>query len=761
MILSGRVLRFLIACFLAAPWCGFAAELGPVPLVATTFGDASPGQPYLPNGPKYIPSLSRDHFARAYLGNGLLGIRPNPDPLSQSETVAAGFVISHATGGFEMLGPAPYPLGADIRVGNRSVRADQTALRVERQTLDLEHGELVTRMNFDAKDGTHLSIEVTLFAVRTTPSLLCEQIEVTSDRGAIVDIVPQIDHEGLPGLVYRDQVPGGKKVASLALGVESDRHSRIGEAVVVVPAENVVKVPGGMFRLNLQAGKPGRFRSIASIVTSVYDPQPDLAAIRVASWGEMLGWDELRSSNRAAWKSLWKGRIVVDGDDVAQRALDSAFFYLHSSMHGDLLTGVAPFGMSQWSDYSGHVFWDMDSWDLPVAVSTDPAAARAMVLFRARGLEAAKRKAASFGMKGAMYPWEAGLDGSEQTPSEADTGWAEQHIVLDVAVGAWEYYEATGDLSTLRTAVWPILQGVAEWIADRGTFTKRGYEIRHVMGHNEWVEDVSNDSMVNLMSRMALRDAIRAAAIVGATVPPEWEKIEKLIYIPEDHTRAVIQPFSIDGPLAYYNESQNSYQRLSVSEHPEAYTLSNTQMLVFHDPPIPWNLYRNTWKYEESLRMTREPSPSVPGSVRSPGFSIPPLAACSALFGDRKKAAELFHLAATEYVEGPFDIAKEYRPYRDGAYVTNNASLLLAALYGFTGLRISSGDWRKYPVSLPDGWKRIEIDRIWIKGKQWHVLAEQGKPLQLTLAKDENEQDRSERWRGSRSKDIGTHSPGH
>lgn len=746
MILNRRMPGILLASIFAAASCVASAE-GPVPLIATAFGDISPSQPYIPNGQKYIPSLSRDHFARAYLGDGLLGIRPNPNPLSQSETVAAGFVISHASGGFEMLGPAPYPLGADIRIGARSMQSNPEALRVQSQTLDLEHGELVTQMSFDSKDGTRLSIEVTIFAVRSTPSLLCEQIDVTSNTDRVVDIVPQIDHDGLPGSVYRDQVPGGKKVASLVLGVESDRHSRIGEAVVVIPSEDVAKQPGGMFRLNLRAGKPGRFRSIASIVTSVYDSQPDLEAIRVASWGEMLGWDELRQSNRAAWKSLWKGRILVDGDVASQRALDSAFFYLHSSMHGNLLTGVAPFGMSQWSDYSGHVFWDMDSWDLPVAVSTDPVAARAMVLFRARGLDAAKRKAASFGMKGAMYPWEAGLDGSEQTPSEADTAWAEQHIVLDVAVGAWEYYEATGDLPTLRAAVWPILREVAEWIADRGTFTERGFEIEHVMGHNEWVENVSNDSMVNLMSRMALRDAIQAAGVVGATVPPEWVKIEQSIYIPEDHTRNVIQPFSIDGPLAYFNESQNSYQNLNVNDHPEAYTLNNTQMLIFHDPPIPFSLYRNTWKYEESLRMKREPSPNVPGSIRSPGFSIPPLAACSAFFGDRKKARELFQLAANEYVEGPFEIPKEYRPYRDGAYVTNDASLLLSVLYGFTGLRISSGDWRKYPVSLPEGWKRIEIGRIWIKGKGWHVVAEQGKPLQLTRAEDRSEPNRSGRGR--------------
>jgi len=72
-------------------------------------------------------------------------------------------------------------------------------------------------------------------------------------------------------------------------------------------------------------------------------------------------------------------------------------------------------------------------------------------------------------------------------------------------------------------------------------------------------------------------------------------------------------------------------------------------------------------------------------------------------------------------------ISKEYRPYNDGNYLMNQASLLMAAMYGFTGLRISEGDWRKYPATLPAGWTRIEIDRVWIGGKQFRMAAEQGK----------------------------------
>lgn len=753
-LLTVASLAALFAC-VAAAVC--AQTSLPAPLVATSFGDANPSQPYIAIRQPTIPGYAKDHFARAYLGDGLLGIRPNPNPLSQSETVALGFVFHHPQGGFEMAAPAPYPLGIDLRVGGASLLDNTGKLTVHAQTLDLRTAELVTQMTFAASKGLILDLKVTQFLDRSTPSLLCQQIEIIPSQDADIEIVPKILHEGVPGNVDLDHPIGRSPQVVQLLGLTSDSGSKIGEAIYVPPAEGLVRRSDGGFALSVQTGQTAVFREIAAIVTSAYHSAPDLEAIRVASWGGMLGFDELRMQNRNAWRELWQSRVIVEGDDASQRALDAAFFYLHSSAHADLITGVPPFGASQWSDYSGHIFWDMDSWDLPAVLPADPEAARSMVRFRARGLEAAEHKAASFGFQGAMYPWEAGLDGSEMTPAEAETGWAEQHIVPDVAVGAWEYYAATGDQQTLSEAVWPIEREVANWIVARGVYTARGFEIRHIMGANEWVANVDNDSMVNLMCRLALRDAIQAAHAVGQPPPPAWMRAEKEMYISIDSAREVVQPFSQDRPLLYFNEPENRYESVDIRQHPDAYTIGNVQMQVFHDPPIPFALFRSTWDYEETLRATRTPTPSVPGSVRSPGFSIPPFAACAALFGDRAKASTLFHLAATEYAVGPFQISREYRSYTEGAYITNDASLLLAAMYGFTGLRVSDGDWRKYPVSLPEGWKRIEIRRIWIRGKPYHLIAEQGKPLQLIPSDASNARAATPAAQAGKTQDQPTH----
>jgi hypothetical protein len=52
-------------------------------------------------------------------------------------------------------------------------------------------------------------------------------------------------------------------------------------------------------------------------------------------------------------------------------------------------------------------------------------------------------------------------------------------------------------------------------------------------------------------------------------------------------------------------------------------------------------------------------------------------------------------------------------------------------MFGFTGIRVTEGDWQKYPASLPAGWNRIEIDRIWVRGEPKRLIAADGEHAKL------------------------------
>ena len=428
----------------------------------------------------------------------------------------------------------------------------------------------------------------------------------------------------------------------------------------------------------------------------------------LARWGKLLGFDELRRQNQEIWAELWKSRVEIDGDPDDQRALDAAFFYLHANSHPDSRLAVPPYGFSQYDvNFQGHILWDMDSFIFPAALLTWPQTAKGMLEFRLRGLDAARKKAASFGYQGAQYPWEAATDGTEACFPIYDTGWEEVHIVPDVAMAFWEYQTATQDQEFLRRGTWPVLHAVAEWIASRGYFTARGYEIDHVTGPDEGVRNMKNGTYTNAACKLAMKAAIDCAHLVGVTPPEVWERIEREIVIPLDAQKKIVIPYDGATPGNHYSPG-------------------SLQFLFLHGLPVSVDLFRNTYEFEVSSS----------DRICASGFGCPPSATAAAFFGDRHRAAEIFRATWQHNWIEPYGLTREYPPFADGSYVTNYGSLLMAAMLGFTGLRITDGDWAQYSAILPEGWNRITLDRIWIKGKPMKVVAENGKRAVITEIKE-------------------------
>jgi len=624
--------------------------------------------------------------------------------------------------------PAPYPLAINLKVNHSSmlafpavdsVAAAPALVQVQSQALDMSNGELETQMVYSA-DPVKVGLRVLQFASRSVPSLLCERILLTPSADAEMEIDTRIDTTGIPGTVYRDHAPARtvreEEQIDRVMGFRSDR-SKLGIALAIPASSGVVRRTMGTYLIEAKAGQTYTFDIIAAMVSEAYHPDPDLEAIRLARWGELVGWDELRRQNQAVWAELWKSRVEVEGDSDAQRALDAAFFYLHANSHPLSRTAVPDYGFSQYEIYFGQIFWDMDSFMFPAALLTWPPTAKAMLEYRLRGLEAAREKAASFGYKGAQFPWEAGTDGAEVTPTVWPEGEDELHTVPDVALAFWEYQTATQDPEFLRRATWPVLQSVAEWIASRGHFTARGFEIDRIEGPDENAGNVNNGSYMNAVSKLVMRAAIECARRVGVVPPENWARIEREMLFPLDAQQNVVIPYDGATPAKHYS-------------------VGNLPLIFMHGLPVSAELFRNTYEYEETLRV-KPPSGEAyncgPGTV---SFTCPPLAATAAFFGEAHKAAELFRHSWQPYWIEPYGLAREFSFSTDGSYITNYGSLLMTAMLGFTGLRISDGDWAQYPATLPEGWTRITLDRLWIKGKPMRVVAENGKRAMITEAKE-------------------------
>ena len=107
------------------------------------------------------------------------------------------------------------------------------------------------------------------------------------------------------------------------------------------------------------------------------------------------------------------------------------------------------------------------------------------------------------------------------------------------------------------------------------------------------------------------------------------------------------------------------------------------------------------------------------------------MAATAAFLGDKRRAAELFDESWRNVWLEPFGMIREAPSQDYGCFLTNFGSLLQTTMLGFTGIRINEGDWRKYPATLPAGWSRIEIDRIWVKGDPKRLIAVDGASAKL------------------------------
>jgi trehalose/maltose hydrolase-like predicted phosphorylase len=659
-----------------------------------------------------IPSMVAQDFSRhfdpAYLSNGLIGIRPGPNPLAQAPAAVSGFVDQYIPYQMEALSPAPYPLMVDLVIGGVSLLQRSDLVTVLRQSLDMATGELLTQMIFSPGPVT-LRLEVFQFASRSVPSLLCQEVRITPSSDVPLNIAAQIGTRGVPGTVYRDRPPEQTEI-DLVMGFRSHAGlSELGAAIMVLPQPGIQKTDQllstdegvtRLYKLNARAAQAQRFQTVAAMVSKFYHPEPYLESIRMASWGAVLGFELLRRQNRERWAELWKSRVKVTGDPESQKVLDASFFYLHSSLSPSDQTGMPPFGLSQARAYYGHSFWDTESWSLLPVMLASPRTARALLEFRRRSLGYARKLAALYGYRGAQFPWEAApVGGFESTPTFAATGWEEQHITPDVALGFWEYQVATGDAEFLNNATWPVLEAVAEWITSRGVYTRRGFEIRHIMGPDEGMPNVNNDAYVNLICKMVLQAATIFAGKLGVAAPPAWQRAARLMFLPIDHKKDVIMP--CENPPAGRN-----------------YPTGGLDMLTLHDPPVSKDLVRRTFDYQQAIR-AHQP--------RAIGFAEAATAATAAWLGYRDKARQLFQASWQGDWIKPFGMLKEAPIETYGCFLTNCGSLLQTVMLGFTGLRVREGNWAAYPAILPEGWSRIEIDRIWVRGKPQRVVAENGK----------------------------------
>ena len=201
-----------------------------------------------------------------------------------------------------------------------------------------------------------------------------------------------------------------------------------------------------------------------------------------------------------AWDSLWhRCDVRIDGSPRTALIVRLHVFHLLQTVseHSiDLDVGIPARGLHG-EAYRGHVFWD-ELFVLPFLSLRLPEVARAMLLYRWRRLPQARAAARAAGHRGAMFPWQSGATGREESQTLhlnprsgrwlPDNSALQRHIGLAVAYNAWRYYEATEDVDFLAVHGAELILDVAAFFADLARYDPIDdrFDVCGVMGPDEY-----------------------------------------------------------------------------------------------------------------------------------------------------------------------------------------------------------------------------------------------------------------------------------
>jgi trehalose/maltose hydrolase-like predicted phosphorylase len=290
------------------------------------------------------------------------------------------------------------------------------------------------------------------------------------------------------------------------------------------------------------------------------------------------GFSEALERHKRAWAELWRASDMrLPGDERVQlliRLHISHVLQVCSRYTADRDAGVPARGLNG-EAYRGHVFWD-EIYVLPFLNYRLPDVTRALLMYRFRRLGQARTAARDAGHRGAMFPWQSGSDGKEETQVvhlnplsgvwEADLSHNQRHVNVAIFYNVWRYYEVTEDLDFLREYGAEMMLEIARFWASIATFNaERGrYEIHGVMGPDEFHEKypgaaeggLSNNAYTNVTVAWIAETAVKVLGILpesrrealsdrlGLTADEikTWDEMSRKMFVPF-HDDGIISQF--------------------------------------------------------------------------------------------------------------------------------------------------------------------------------------------------------------------------
>ncbi|MEH2287110.1 beta-phosphoglucomutase [Nostoc sp.] len=691
------------------------------------------------------------------IGNGYLGTRGSFEegyPHGMPATFIHG-VYDDVPVVYTELVNCPDWLPLIVIVNGDRFRLDQgEILRYERQ-LDLRHGLLSRALRWRSPSGNIIDISFERFASLADPHVLALRCNVTPvDFDALIEVQASIN--GYPenqGFNHWEELDQGKTKQEIWLQRRT-RNSRIelgmAAKVTILGTEASLQVstapgyPSLSTTFLAKAQQTVTVEKLVTVFTSREIETPVPAAQEKLT--HLPDYATLLKAHKQAWDEVWQqSDILIEGDNTAAFAVRYNLFQLLIAASRDDDKVSIPAKTLSGFGYRGHIFWDTEIFMQPLFLFTQPAIARNLLSYRWHTLNGARRKAVHYGYKGAMFAWESADSGDEVTPRWAIGSdfygedvriWCrdrEIHINADIPYAVWNYWRATGDDDWMQKCGAEVILDAAIFWGSRVEFNSEQdrYEIRGVIGADEYHELVHNNAFTNRLAQWHLEKAVVVYDWLVNKFPERARELEQILKLtPEErsHWQDIIAKI-----LFFYDPSTELIEQCEGFFHLEDINLANyeprdrsmqpilgmektNKSQVLKQPDVLMLLYlmreSADFPYNEKALQTNWDY-YAPRTDITYGSSLGP-AVQAILASDLGKST----VAYEQFMQALMvDLEDNRGNTNDGIHGASAGGIWQAVIFGFGGIQITENG----PVGnphLPPGWTRLKFKLHW-RGK-WH-----------------------------------------
>jgi len=486
--------------------------------------------------------------------------------------------------------------------GGDAIRLADVDLLGYRHELDIRYATVVRRVRFLDLSGRETTLHSRRFVSMGDPHHAgIEWTLVPENWSGRVEVVTAIDGRVSNGGVARyrqlegrhlnpvsPRTFGPEVVALKAETRQSNLYISHAARTRVFAADQPLRVERRLYQVedyiqqvlvfDVQQGATTRVEKMVAFYTS-RDPAVSDTLVRAArSAARHADFAAAFERHTAAWEELWQiCDMRVSGDESVQQLLRLHIAHVLQvcSRHtADLDAGMPARGLNG-EAYRGHVFWD-EIYAFPFFNVRLPEVTRGLLMYRYRRMGEARAAAHEAGFRGAMFPWQSGSEGIEETQLihlnpvsglwEPDLSRNQRHVNAAIFYNIWHYFQTTHDQAFLRDYGAEMMLEITRFWASIAHLNpeRERYEIHGVMGPDEFHDKypdatqggLRNNAYTNVMvawlcgiagQLLALLPASRAEELRGRLGISGAE-----LAVWQDMSRRMFVPFHGDGIISQF-----------------------------------------------------------------------------------------------------------------------------------------------------------------------------------------------------------------